>query len=49
MIFFLMLICFAAIYKLGHGAGEVRERSRHKRAVEEAQDNITSLEGWRER
>ena len=49
MIFFLMLICFAAIYKLGHGAGEIKERSRHKRAVEEAQDNITAIGEWRER
>ena len=49
MIFFLMLISFAAIYKLGHGAGEIKERKHHERAVREAQDNITSLEGWRER
>jgi hypothetical protein len=47
MVLFLMLVSFGVIYKLGHGAGEVKERSRHKRAVEEAQDNITSLEGWK--
>jgi hypothetical protein len=47
MVFFLMVVSFGVIYKLGHGAGEVRERSRHKRAVEEAQDNITSLDGWK--
>ena len=49
MVFFLMLVSFGVIYKLGHGAGEVAERRRHKRAVDEAQDNITTMNTWRER
>lgn len=47
MLLFMILVTMGVIYKLGHGAGEIKERHRHERAVKEATDNITAIGEWR--
>jgi hypothetical protein len=41
------LIVVGGSYRLGHYAGEHREKDRHGRAVSEATTNITSMTEWK--
>lgn len=45
----IFLVVLGGFYRLGHFAGERRERERHARAVSEATENITSMRDWRVR
>lgn len=50
MVFLIMWVfTLFAVYQLGLGAGEVKERQRHERAVDEATKKIASMDEWRGR